>query len=97
MTTAAVVAPYGLPPLTNQEAWAAYERFLGEKRVGWVAEPQDLDRHWKKLTGGPKPSPKLWMDSYLAAFAMAGSYRLVTTDKAFKHFKGLDVVVLSRG
>jgi toxin-antitoxin system PIN domain toxin len=95
-TTTAVLAPYGLPPLTNQEAWAAYDGFLADKRIAWVSEPRGLDRHWKRLTGGPKPSPKLWMDGYLAAFALAGGYQLVTTDKAFKQFKALDVVVLSR-
>jgi predicted nucleic acid-binding protein len=36
------------------------------------------------------------MDAYLAAFAMAGGYQLVTADKAFKQFKGLDPRVLSK-
>ena len=35
------------------------------------------------------------MDAYLAAFAMAGAYQLVTTDSAFKQFTGLDLLVLS--
>jgi predicted nucleic acid-binding protein len=39
-------------------------------------------------------SPKLWMDAYLAAFALAGGYQLVTLDKAFKQFKGLNLRVL---
>jgi predicted nucleic acid-binding protein len=37
------------------------------------------------------------MDAYLAAFAVAGTYQLVTTDKAFKQFKGLDLNLLSTG
>ena len=44
-----------------------------------------------------KASPKLWMDAYLAAFTVAGGYQLVTTDKGFKQFKGLDILVLSKG
>jgi len=40
--------------------------------------------------------PKVWMDAFLAAFAMTGGYQLVTTDRAFKQFKGLDVLVLTR-
>jgi predicted nucleic acid-binding protein len=36
------------------------------------------------------------MDAYLAAFAMAGEYPLVTTDAAFKQFKDLDLIVLSK-
>jgi uncharacterized protein len=35
------------------------------------------------------------MDAYLAAFAIAGGHQLVTTDKAFKQFQGLDLLVLS--
>lgn len=41
-------------------------------------------------------SQKLWMDAYLAAFAVAGGVELVTTDKAFKQFEGLRVTVLAR-
>jgi predicted nucleic acid-binding protein len=40
---------------------------------------------------------KLWADAYLAAFAMSAGHQLVTTDKGFKQFKGLDVLVLSSG
>jgi predicted nucleic acid-binding protein len=36
------------------------------------------------------------MDAYLAAFAMSGRYPLVTIDKAFRQFKGLDLLVLSK-
>jgi toxin-antitoxin system PIN domain toxin len=97
LTTAAVLAPYGIPPLSNQAAWTAYDGFLADDRITWVEEPRGLDRHWKKLNGAARPSPKLWMDGYLAAFALAGGYQLVTTDKAFKQLKGLDVVVSARG
>ena len=46
---------------------------------------------WKKLCSGARPSPKLWMDAYLAAFAIAGGYRFTTTDQGFKQFKNLDL------
>ena len=65
-------------------------------RIAWVEEPSGLERHWKRLAVGPKASPKLWMDAYLAAFALAGGHELVTTDKAFKQFKGLDLLLLSK-
>ena len=96
LTTSAVFSPYGIPPLTNKAAWAVYERFRADKRMSWVEEPRGLETLWKKLAGGSRPSPKLWMDAYVAAFAMAGEYQLVTTDTAFKQFKGLDLVVLSK-
>jgi hypothetical protein len=31
------------------------------------------------------------MDSYLAAFAVAGGYRMVTIDGAYRQFRGLDL------
>jgi toxin-antitoxin system PIN domain toxin len=96
LTTRAVLAPYGIPPLSNKAAWSAYEGFLADERIAWAEEPRGLESHWKKLAGTAKASPKLWMDAYLAAFALAGGYQLVTTDKAFKQFKGLDLVVLSK-
>lgn len=34
------------------------------------------------------------MDAYLAAFAIAGGFQFVTTDKDFKQFKGLNPVIL---
>jgi predicted nucleic acid-binding protein len=96
LTTSAVLAPYGIPPLSNKTAWSAFERFRADQRIGWVDEPPGLEASWKRLAGATKPSPKLWMDAYLAAFAMAGGYQLVTTDKAFKQFKEPDLVVLSK-
>lgn len=96
LTTSAVLAPYGLPPLSNKAAWSTYEAFLADERISWVEEPRGLDSLWKKLASGTRPSPKLWIDAYLAAFAMAGRYQFVTTDKAFKQFKGLDLVMLSK-
>jgi predicted nucleic acid-binding protein len=37
------------------------------------------------------------MDAYLAAFALTGRHQVVTTDKAFRQFKGLAVELLEAG
>ena len=55
-----------------------------------------MDLLWKDLAARGTASPKLWMDAYLAAFALAGEYRLVTTDAAYRQFKGLDLLVLEQ-
>ena len=81
---------------SNKAAWQAYEGFLADERISWVEEPRGLESHWKKLAGNSKASPKLWMDAYLAAFAIAGGYQLVTGDKAFRQFKEIDLIVLSK-
>jgi toxin-antitoxin system PIN domain toxin len=97
LTTAAVFAPYGISPLSNKRAWATYETIRADGRVGWAEEPRGMDRQWQKLTNLARPSPRRWMDGYLAAFAIAGGHQLVTTDRVFRQFKGLDVMVLQGG
>lgn len=87
--------PYGNPPLTNREAWSAYEAFLADDRITFRAdEPVGVQPIWKQLAVRRTASPKLWMDAYLAAFALAGRYSMVTTDAAFLQFRGLDLLVL---
>lgn len=95
LTDASVLAPYGNPPLTNREAWSAYEAFLADDRITYRAdEPVGVQPIWKQLAMRRTASPKLWMDAYLAAFALAGRYSMVTTDAAFLQFRGLDLLVL---
>src|SRR5438445_13693690 len=68
LTTRAVLAPYGIPPLSNKAAWSAYEGFRADERIAWPEEPRGVESHWKKVAGTAKASPKPWMDAYLDAF-----------------------------
>jgi len=96
LTNATVLAPYGNPPLTNDQAWAAYEALLGDDRITFHgAEPSELESMWGRFARRDSASPKLWMDAYLAAFALAGGFTMVTTDAAFRQFSGLDLLVLT--
>jgi toxin-antitoxin system PIN domain toxin len=96
LTNTAVMAPYGNPPLTNDEAWAAYEAFVADERIVLrPGEPDGLDEIWLQFALRPAALPQLWMDAYLAAFAKAEGCGLVTTNAAFRHFTGLDVLVLA--
>lgn len=95
LTNASVLAAYGNAPLTNTAAWDVYEAFTGDDRVELrIDEPAGLEARWKSLARRDAASPKLWMDAYLAAFALAEGSRLVTTDRAFRQFDGLDPLVL---
>jgi toxin-antitoxin system PIN domain toxin len=95
LTNSAVLAPYGNPPLTNAQAWKAYEAFSADDRVTLrIDEPTQLESHWKRLAARNTASPKLWMDAYLAAFAITAGFQLVTTDHAFQQFVGLNLLVL---
>jgi uncharacterized protein len=96
LTNAAVLAPYGNPPLSNADAWAAYAALQSDDRIIFRAEePPGLQPRWKDLALRTTASPKLWMDAYLAAFALTAGCRLVTNDAAFKQFSELDVLMLA--
>lgn len=96
LTTTEVMALYGIRPLSNAEAWSVYEAFIADDRIVFRDEPPGLLSIWKKLAARRTRSPKLWMDAYLAAFAIACGAQLVTIDKAFTQFPGLDVRVIKR-
>lgn len=76
----------GYAPLTNAKAWETYESLRKDDAVGFAEEPPALDRLWHKFSASQSSSPKLWMDAYLAAFAIANSMWLVTLDRDFRHF-----------
>jgi toxin-antitoxin system PIN domain toxin len=95
LTHAAVLAPYGNPPLTNVEAWNAYGSLIADDRIVLQAtEPARLESRWRQLALRETASPKLWMDAYLAAFALAGGCRLVTSDRSFRQFDELDLALV---
>jgi toxin-antitoxin system PIN domain toxin len=84
LTNASVLRPYGSPPLSNRQAWRIFEGFLADDRIVLQAqEPAGLEPRWKQLAARETASHKLWMDAYLAAFALSGGYRFVTTDAVF--------------
>ena len=95
LTNASVLSPYGNPPLTNRQAWETYQVLLSDDRIVLRPdEPAGLETRWERFAVRDTASPKIWMDAYLAAFALAGRYRMVTTDAAFKQFRGLDLELL---
>ncbi len=97
LTNPSVLSPYGNLPLTNRQAWESYETLLADDRIVLrEEEPAGLETHWQRLAVCDTASPKIWMDAYLAAFALAGGYRMVTTDAAFKQFRGLKLEVLGK-
>jgi uncharacterized protein len=94
LTTNGMMRLYGLDPQTNADAWRTYESFRADARIGYVPEPDGIDELWPKLAARATASPKLWMDAYLAAFAIKADLALVTTDAAFNQFDGLNATVL---
>jgi uncharacterized protein len=91
MTTSEVMACYGIAPLSNRAAWRVIDCFMEDDRIAFAGEPAGVEEAWKNSAIRDTHSPKLWMDAWLAAFALCAGYEMVTTDKALKQFKGLQV------
>jgi uncharacterized protein len=70
--------------LSQTEAWAVYDRWLDDHRVALVEEPQALEGRLRALTRSRHAAPKAWADAYLAAFADAAQFTLVTFDRGFR-------------
>ncbi len=82
--------------LAASAAWDLVEKLLEDERVEFVPEPDGVDSLLPALLNYPLPAGKLVTDAYLAAFAISASRRLVTLDRAFRQFRGLDLELLSR-
>jgi len=87
-TTPAILRKYGAESLTNDDALEVLKQFLSLPMVSYRDEPAGLVPIWHRLAGRPTAAPKVWMDAYLAAFAIAGDLKMVTLDRNFKSFEG---------
>lgn len=92
--TPTILNVYGASATTNRDAWVLMDRFSALTDVEFREEPSALFSLWRDLTVRGTASPKLWMDAYLAAFAIRADLQLLTLDKAFRQFKGLNVSLL---
>ena len=81
-------------PLSTQEACTIYRQFLAIPILRFLAEPAGLDEHFHALTSTPAFPHHLWTDAYLAAFCLAGNYRLVSFDGDFQRFPALNFLQL---
>lgn len=92
LTNKSILGQYALPA---REAWAFVDQLLEDERLDFIVEPLDLAGFVPAFLQYPCPTGKLITDAYLAAFAVAGSLCLVTFDRGFRQFKGLDLVLLA--
>jgi toxin-antitoxin system PIN domain toxin len=73
------------------DAWNLISQLLEDERVVFVDEPPGIDSILPGLFRYPTPTGKLVGDAYLAAFAIAASRKIATTDRGFQQFRGLQV------
>ncbi|HEX4952428.1 MAG TPA: TA system VapC family ribonuclease toxin [Thermoanaerobaculia bacterium] len=81
-------------PLTVAQAWQTYRQFLELPDVILAVEPRDCDAYFGAWANRSDARPKLWTDAYLAAFARAAAFRLVSFDKDFTSFEHPDLLRL---
>jgi uncharacterized protein len=84
----------GRQTLTPAEAWKKCAEFLALPEIELIAEPTALDQHLQKFCDLGRTSPNLWTDAYLAAFAKCAGLRLVTFDRGFSKFSGVEELLI---
>ena len=97
VSTPAFVKTYGADAMTNHDALVVLEALLALPQVCERKEHPGVMALWHRLASLNTASPKVWMDAYLAAFALSGRLRLVTLDHDFKNYEtqGLDLLLLN--
>lgn len=96
-TTPTLLKAYGAEGMTNRDALVVLDTLQALPQVALREEPPGVFALWCQLAGADTASPKVWMDAYLAAFAIAGGLTLVTLDRDFRNFvpQELDLVMLN--
>jgi hypothetical protein len=80
--------------LTVPEAWTLYVRWREQPFVTFLHEPKSCQVTLASIVRTGLVSPARWTDAYLAAFAISAGVRLVTFDRDFRNFPGLNLLQL---
>jgi uncharacterized protein len=98
ISTAAICRTYSVPVHTNVQAVEILEGWHTQPHIRCLdTEPEGTRELWLELAAIPSASPKVWMDAYLAAFAIRAGLPFATLDSDFRKFEaaGLDLLLLS--
>ena len=90
LTTAAVM---GNDAKKMHEAWELWDKVCADDRIEFLSEPEAIDHEFRRLSELRSPSPKVWVDAYLLAFASVAGLKLVTFDRGLRS-RGAEVHVL---
>ena len=86
VSTPLIQRTYASRTITNATAWSKCQDLLALPQILWLDEPEGFEVLWHQLAAIPSASSQLWMDAYLAAFAIRHEVELVTLDRDFKNF-----------
>ena len=98
LTNAALCRGYDSPVINNPKAVEILEEWHAQPQILCLdAEPAGTRELWLELAAIPSASPKVWMDAYLAAFAIRAGIPFATLDSDFRRFKaaGLELRLLT--
>ena len=85
----------GRAPRTILQAWETFAQLRADRRLVFATEPNGVESTWRQLMTQAGVGPSSWTDAYLAAFAEAHSYSLVTFDTGFERWPALKMTLLS--
>jgi predicted nucleic acid-binding protein len=71
-----------------------YESWRSKKGISLQPDPDGVEERLAHFVRLGIVIPRLWTDAYLAAFAISARLRLVTFDKDYKSFPGLNLLLL---
>jgi toxin-antitoxin system PIN domain toxin len=76
-------------------AFDVYRGFMALPEVSLLDEAPACESQLQRLAATEPPLPaRLWTDAYLAAFAISAQLRLITFDRDFERFAGLNLCCL---
>lgn len=87
ITTPHVFRAYQPETVSNRAAWVMFERLCARPGIAILDEPPGTVALWQRFADRKTASPKVWMDAYLAAFAIAGGLEFVTFDRDFQTYE----------
>ncbi len=97
LTTDALQRTYVQRRITNADALSTLHALVKLPQVGVVdAEPHGVRKRWHALAALPASAPHVWMDAWLAAWAITSERTLVTGDRDFLKWEadGLRVMLI---
>lgn len=98
VSTPAIHRGYQIPRVTNSDAFALLDELTSMPNVLVVSvEPWETLRLFRSLALSARTAPRVYMDAYLAAWAIAADVPLATLDDDFLAFRpfGLKLQLLA--
>lgn len=92
-TQESTMLAFGRKPFSNSDATGFLASVQADPVVSAKAEESGTRELWLKLAASGVPSPKVWMDAYLAAFAIQQDAEVVTFDKGFRRFEKAGLIL----